>query len=88
MKKIPLRRCVVTKEQLPKQELLRIVKDKEGNISIDKTGKLNGRGAYIKKDIDVLNTAKSKNTLSRALEVTIPEEIYQEIENIIKSNEK
>lgn len=88
MKKIPLRRCVVTKEQLPKQELLRIVKDKEGNVSIDKTGKLNGRGAYIKKDIDVLNTAKSKNTLSRALEVTIPEEIYQEIENIIKSNEK
>lgn len=87
MKKIPLRRCVVTKEQLPKQELLRIVKDKEGNVSIDKTGKLNGRGAYIKKDIEVLNIAKSKNTLSRALEVTIPEEIYQEIENIIKNNE-
>lgn len=88
MKKIPLRRCVVTKEQLPKQELLRIVKDKEGNITVDQTGKLNGRGAYIKKDIDVLNLAKSKNTLSRALEVTIPEEVYQEIENIIKSNEK
>lgn len=88
MKKIPLRRCVVTKEQLPKQELLRIVKDKEGNVTVDQTGKLNGRGAYIKKDIDVLNFAKSKNTLSRALEVTIPEEVYQEIENIIKSNEK
>lgn len=88
MKKIPLRRCIVTKEQLPKQELLRIVKDKEGNITVDQTGKLNGRGAYIKKDIDVLNLAKSKNTLSRALEVTIPEEVYQEIENIIKGNEK
>lgn len=88
MKKIPLRRCVVTKEQVPKQELLRIVKDKEGNVTVDQTGKLNGRGAYIKKDIDVLNLAKSKNTLSRALEVTIPEEVYQEIENIIKSNEK
>lgn len=88
MKKIPLRRCVVTKEQLPKQELLRIVKDKEGNVTVDQIGKLNGRGAYIKKDIDVLNLAKSKNTLSRALEVTIPEEVYQEIENIIKSNEK
>lgn len=88
MKKIPLRRCVVTKEQLPKQELLRIVKDKEGNVTVDQIGKLNGRGAYIKKDIDVLNFAKSKNTLSRALEVTIPEEVYQEIENIIKSNEK
>ena len=85
MKKIPLRRCVVTKEQLPKSELLRIVKDKEGNISVDLTGKLNGRGAYIKKDIDVLNTARNKNILSRVLEVSIPEEVYNEIENIIKS---
>ena len=86
MKKIPLRRCVVTKEQLPKSELLRIVKDKEGNISVDLTGKLNGRGAYIKKNIEVLNTAKNKNILSRALEVSIPEEVYNEIENIIKNN--
>lgn len=86
MKKIPLRRCIVTKEQLPKNELLRIVKDKEGNINIDLTGKLNGRGAYIKKDIEVLNTAKSKNILSRALETTIPEEIYKEIENIINNH--
>lgn len=86
MKKIPLRRCVVTKEQLPKSELLRIVKDKEGNVSVDLTGKLNGRGAYIKKDIEVLNTAKNKNILSRALEVSIPEEVYNEIENIIKNN--
>ncbi|MGM9876303.1 MAG: RNase P modulator RnpM [Bacilli bacterium] len=86
MKKIPLRRCVVTKEQLPKSELLRIVKDKEGNISVDLTGKLNGRGAYIKKDIEVLNTARNKNILSRALEVSIPEEVYNEIENIIKNN--
>ena len=86
MKKIPLRRCVVTKEQLPKSELLRIIKDKEGNISVDLTGKLNGRGAYIKKDIEVLNTAKNKNILSRALEVSIPEEVYNKIENIIKNN--
>ena len=86
MKKIPLRRCVVTKEQLPKSELLRIVKDKEGNISVDLTGKLNGRGAYIKKDIEVFHTAKNKNILSRALEVSIPEEVYNEIENIIKNN--
>lgn len=86
MKKIPLRRCVVTKEQLPKSELLRIVKDKEGNISVDLTGKLNGRGAYIKKDIEALNTARNKNILSRALEVSIPEEVYNEIENIIKNN--
>ena len=81
MKKIPLRRCIVTREQLPKQELLRIVRDKEGKVSVDQTGKLGGRGAYIKKDIEVLNTAKSKNILSRVLEVNIPEEVYQEIDN-------
>lgn len=49
MKKISLRRCVVTKEQLPKKELLRIVKNKEGKVFPDITGKANGRGAYIKK---------------------------------------
>ena len=54
MKKIPLRRCVVTKEQLPKKELLRIVRDSVGNVSIDLIGKANGRGAYIKKDLEVL----------------------------------
>ena len=86
MKKIPLRRCIVTREQLPKQELLRIVRDKEGKVSVDQTGKLGGRGADINKDIEVLNTAKSKNILSRALEVNIPEEVYQEIENIIKNH--
>ena len=51
MKKTPLRRCVVTNERLPKSDLLRIVKDKYGNISFDITGKSSGRGAYIKKDI-------------------------------------
>ena len=86
MKKIPLRRCVVTKEQLPKAELLRIAKDKENNIFIDKTGKAGGRGAYIKKDLDVLNTAKSKKILERVLASPINDEIYQEIENIICNN--
>lgn len=84
MKKIPLRRCVVTKEQLPKKELLRIVKDKDGNVTVDTTGKANGRGAYIKKDIEVLNMAKDKKILERALETNINEEVYNEIEEIIK----
>ena len=53
MKKTPLRRCVVTNERLPKSDLLRIVKDKYGNISFDITGKSSGRGAYIKKDMEV-----------------------------------
>lgn len=84
MKKIPLRRCVVTKEQLPKKELLRIVKNKDGNVSIDLIGKANGRGAYIKKDLEVLKLAKDKKILDRALEVHIEDTLYNEIEEIIK----
>ena len=84
MKKISLRRCVVTKEQLPKKELLRIVKNKEGKVFPDITGKANGRGAYIKKDINVLTIAKNKKILERALETKISEEVYNEIEKIIK----
>lgn len=83
MKKIPLRRCVVTKEQLPKNELLRIVKNKENEVFVDLTGKANGRGAYIKKDVNVLQIAKNKKILERALEVQISEEVYEEIEKVI-----
>lgn len=83
MKKIPLRRCVVTKEQLPKSELLRIVKNKENEVFVDLTGKANGRGAYIKKDIDVLNTAKNKKILERVLEVQISEDVYEEVKDVI-----
>lgn len=83
MKKIPLRRCVVTKEQLPKSELLRIVKNKENEVFVDLTGKVGGRGAYIKKDVNVLKTAKDKKILERALETKISEEVYKEIEKVI-----
>ncbi|MBR3146506.1 MAG: YlxR family protein, partial [Bacilli bacterium] len=54
VKKIPMRTCVVTKESLPKSELLRIVRSPYGEVLVDLTGKQNGRGAYIKKDIAVL----------------------------------
>lgn len=85
MKKIPLRRCIVTREQLPKKDLLRVVKDKDGNVFVDITGKANGRGAYIKKDLEVLEKAKKTKILERNLEVTIPEEIYEEINKIINN---
>ena len=86
MKKIPLRRCVVTKQQLPKKELLRIVKDNTGNVTVDITGKANGRGAYIKKDLEVLKLAKDKKVLDKVLEVSISDTLYDEIEEIIKRN--
>lgn len=84
IKKIPLRTCVITKELLPKKDLLRIVKNKENVVAIDLTGKLNGRGAYIKKDIEVLEKAIKTKILEKKLETTIPDEIYEEIRNILK----
>lgn len=83
-KKIPMRRCVITHEQFPKKELLRIVRTPEGDVRVDVTGKMNGRGAYIKKDIEVMNLAKKNKALERALEVSIPEDFWIELENVLK----
>ncbi len=81
-KKIPMRSCVVTKEKLPKKELIRVVRTNEG-IIIDETGKVNGRGAYIKKDIKVIEKAKKYKQLNKALQTDIPDEIYEELIKII-----
>ncbi len=83
-RKIPLRTCVITKEQLPKQELLRIVRTKEGEVLVDETGKINGRGAYIKKDIEVLEKAKKGNVLEKKLEIKIDDSVYEEIRKAIE----
>ena len=83
MKKIPYRMCVVTRERFPKQELIRVVVNKEGVVTVDETGKLNGKGAYIKRDIDVLNKAISTKVLDRTLDVTISDDIYNELMRII-----
>ncbi len=83
-RKIPLRTCVITKEQLPKQELLRIVRTKEGEVLVDETGKINGRGAYIKKDIEVLERAKKGNVLEKKLEIKIDDSVYEEIRKAIE----
>ena len=83
VKKIPLRKCVVTQERLPKKELLRIVKNNEGQVFVDLTSKANGRGPYIKKDLEILNLAKQKKSLERALECEISDEVYQQIQDVI-----
>lgn len=84
-RKIPLRTCVVTKENLPKQELLRIVRTPEKKVIVDLTGKANGRGAYIKKDVEVLEKARKSKILEKRLEVPIEEEIYEEIKKICEN---
>lgn len=83
MKKVPLRMCVVTRNREEKRNLLRIVKDKEGHIFIDVTGKQNGKGAYITKSKEVLELAKKTKALERALDCEIPESIYDEVEKNI-----
>lgn len=85
VKKIPLRKCVVTQERLPKRELLRIVKNNEGKVMVDLSSKANGRGAYIKKDLTVLEQAMKNKSLARALECEIPEEVYKQIKKVIES---
>ncbi len=82
-KKIPLRSCVVSKEKLPKQELIRIVKNKENEVFIDLTGKANGKGAYIKKDLAILEKAIKSKALEKHLETKIENNIYEELKNII-----
>ena len=83
-KKIPLRTCVISHEKLPKQELIRVVKNNENMVFVDLTGKSNGRGAYIKKDIEVLEKAIKSNALERHLEVEIPNSVYEELRIIIE----
>lgn len=83
-RKVPLRTCVVTREKLEKNDLLRVVKNNEGKVFVDETGKANGRGAYIKKDIDTLEKAIKTKVLDKHLETTISDEVYEQIRKIIE----
>ena len=84
MKKIPMRSCIISKEKLPKKELIRVVRTPEGEIVIDEIGKANGRGAYLKKDIEVIKKAKNNKVLNRVLEVEVPDSIYEKLEEIVQ----
>ena len=83
LKKIPTRSCVVTREKYPKQELIRVVRTPEGNVVVDLTGKQNGRGAYLKKDLSVVEKAEKNKILNKHLETEVPKEIFDELKNII-----
>ena len=84
MKKIPMRSCVVTREKCEKRDLIRVVRTPEGEVKVDLTGKMNGRGAYIKKDIAVLEKAIKSKLLDKRLECTISDSVYDEIRKIIE----
>lgn len=79
MKKIPMRSCVITHEKLDKKELFRVVRDKEGKVFVDDTHKANGRGAYLKKDLNVIEKARKSKALEKHLEVSINDSVYEEL---------
>lgn len=82
-KKIPMRRCCGCNEQKPKKELIRVVRSAEGEISLDLTGKLSGRGAYICNNLECLKKARKSKRIDRTFEITIPEAIYDKMEEEI-----
>ena len=86
-KKVPLRKCTGCGEMKPKKELVRVVKTPEGEISLDPTGKMNGRGAYLCKDPQCLRKAQKSMRIEKALSCTVPDEIYNKLEQELISSE-
>ena len=82
MKKIPMRTCVVSREKLPKSELIRVVKTDDGVI-VDLTGKVNGHGVYLKRDKEVFEKAKKTKVLNKLLETTVEESVFDELNKLI-----
>ncbi len=80
VKRVPLRKCTGCGEMKPKRDLVRVVRNKEGVISLDLTGKKPGRGAYLCKDPECLKKARKARRLERALSCPIPEEVYAALE--------
>lgn len=85
MKKIPMRTCIGCNNAKPKKELIRIVKSSDGEVSIDFTGKKNGRGAYVCRDISCLEMAIKTKRLSRTFEMPIENEVYEKLKVEIES---
>lgn len=83
-KKVPMRKCVATGEMKPKKELVRIVRSKEGEVSIDLTGKKSGRGAYLSKEKEAVLLAKKKNILANHLQVSIEDSLYEDLLELIE----
>lgn len=79
IRKIPMRKCVVSNEMKPKKEMIRIVRSKEGEVSIDPTGKLAGRGAYLSIEPEVVQLSWDNKTLDRILNTSLTDDFYQEL---------
>ena len=84
MKKVPLRKCAATGDMLPKKEMIRIVRSKEGEVSVDLSGKKSGRGTYVSKSEAVIEQARKNRAIESQLKVQIPDEIYDELLYVIR----
>ncbi len=85
-KKIPTRKCSGCNEHFPKSVLVRILRTPEGEIKLDMTGKLSGRGAYICKSAECLKKARRASRIERSLECAVPQEIYEKLESELLEN--
>ena len=85
-KKIPQRQCMGCRERKAKKEMIRVVRGTDGTVSLDFSGKLNGRGAYICPDSECLKKAQKAKSLERSLEVQIPEEVYARLQKEMEGN--
>ena len=83
-RKVPLRKCAVTGEMFPKKEMIRVVRTKEGDVSVDVTGKKSGRGTYVSKSEEAVEQARQTNALQRQLGVKVDDTIYDELLYVIR----
>ncbi|RDW19518.1 DUF448 domain-containing protein [Oceanobacillus arenosus] len=85
-RKTPERKCIITNEMKPKKDLIRVVRNKEGEVFVDPTGKKNGRGAYLSRDLDVIVKAEKSNALNRQLNTEVDASIYEELRILVTGN--
>ena len=85
-KKKPMRKCIGCNEMKDKKELIRIVRDSSGEMNVDPTGKMSGRGAYICNCVSCFDTAVKAKRLERAFKTRIPEEIYNKLREVLKDS--
>ena len=84
MKKVPLRRCAATGEMFPKKELIRIVRPKEGEVSVDLTGKKSGRGTYVSKSEEAVETARRNRSIESQLKTAVPDQVYEDLLHAVR----
>ncbi|HLQ74999.1 MAG TPA: YlxR family RNase P modulator [Alloiococcus sp.] len=83
-RKVPMRKCVISNEMKPKKDMVRIVRSKEGDVTIDPSGKKNGRGAYVSVEPELVEDGKNRDVLSYALNVKVPTTFYDELYDYVE----